>query len=177
MKLLTFFVKWNYISSLVLSYFITLGEMKWHFFTSLEFHFMTSDEAKPSHESWNETKDEWRNVISFHPKWWNNERRVMKYHFISQKMSAIVHFNNLYIGETIYFTILVRKRTRKIQWYEPYMYCTVRTPYNFMKKRRRYPYNYPYIWPLTEPNSWLSIDFHSIFQWFLWFYSKNWDLR
>ena len=168
--------------------------MKWYFITSLElFHHFGCNEMTFLHESWVSFHDKWRGgsrvtshemkrktseEMSFHftqsdeitkDEWWN----IISFHKKCQQF----HFKNLYIGETIYFTILVRKRTRKIQWYEPYMYCTVRTPYNFMKKRRRYPYNYPYIWPLTEPNSWLSIDFHSIFQWFLWFYSKNWDLR
>ena len=86
-------MKWyfNY-SSFVIS---SLWGMKWHhFFTRLSFHFMTRDSASPRHLSWNETQDSWRNVISLHPKWWNNSRLVMKYHFITQKMSAIVHIYN-----------------------------------------------------------------------------------
>ena len=75
MKLLTFFVKWNNISITRPSLF----HDSW-----LGYRLVTCHEMKLK------TREE---MMSFHStKWWNNSRLVMKYHFIPQKMSAIVHF-------------------------------------------------------------------------------------
>ena len=94
MKLLTFFVKWNDISITRLSLFHHFEE--WNdIISSLVFRFiswlMTRLRLVTCHEMKLKTREE---MMSFHStKWWNNSRLVMKYHFIPQKMSAIVHFS------------------------------------------------------------------------------------
>ena len=98
------FLKWNcwhflwnemIFQLLVFRYFITLRNEMTSFLHSSFVSFHDSwlgYRLVTCHEMKLKTREE---MMSFHStKWWNNSRLVMKYHFIPQKMSAIVHFTH-----------------------------------------------------------------------------------